>query len=306
MSGYLGPELFDPERTRPLWRRADGRLKALHSEARHWLLESASASRDQIPNRPPLPLAHIVVVALLLGFLLMTLLYKNADESEGTVEKAGEDATTERLADTRQPRSLDLKESFGRDEEGAEPAEEAEARQSSQSGPNQQVQEPAQEADRAAELDAGELDPPKAEPTPELDEGREEQVGDTEPPANETPDAPDDQPQGQDSPEPQVPEDEQILLSWESSDYTLQLLGASSRQAVLDYIERQPNSDKLLSFESRRQGKPWFVVVSGRYDSNEAARDAIEALPPKQREAGPWPRPLDDIQADIEAVRRLP
>src|SRR5690625_5921429 len=38
-----------------------------------------------------------------------------------------------------------------------------------------------------------------------------------------------------------LPEGEQILLSWRPGDYTLQLLGAGSEQAVRDFVASQPD-----------------------------------------------------------------
>lgn len=55
-------------------------------------------------------------------------------------------------------------------------------------------------------------------------------------------------------------------------------------------------------FKSKRAGKDWFVVVTGRFISSAQARQAIAKLPTAQRDAGPWPRDLKTIQAEIKAA----
>lgn len=94
---------------------------------------------------------------------------------------------------------------------------------------------------------------------------------------------------------------EQTILGWPASQYTIQLLGVSSEKAARDYIAAQTNRADLLLFKSRRQGKDWFVVITGRYPSSAQARQAIANLPAAQREAGPWPRELGAIQQEIRS-----
>ncbi len=94
---------------------------------------------------------------------------------------------------------------------------------------------------------------------------------------------------------------EQTLLGWPAGNYTIQLLGVSNEKAARDYMAAQPNKTDLLMFKSRRQGRDWFVVVTGRYASSALARQAIASLPVAQREAGPWPREVGAIQQEIRS-----
>jgi DamX protein len=55
-------------------------------------------------------------------------------------------------------------------------------------------------------------------------------------------------------------------------------------------------------FKSKRQGNDWFVVITGRFGSSAEARQAIGRLPAAQRDAGPWPRDVKTIQAEIKAA----
>ncbi len=230
-----------------------------------------------------MPLVHIVVIAVLLGVLLMVFLYQGSSE-----ESESEPAARSRIAEPRETQSLTLSPD-SRAQEVSAPQATASAREAPRVTPER------------AQPELSKPEPSSAQPAEPLPEENPEQAStQTEPPVEP---APTPEPAAPDLPD--IPEDEQILLSWRASEYTLQLLGASSRASVDRYIKEQSNREKLLSFETRRQGEPWFVVVTGRYSSAEVARDAIAGLPAGQREAGPWPRPLSEVQEEIETVRGL-
>jgi DamX protein len=95
---------------------------------------------------------------------------------------------------------------------------------------------------------------------------------------------------------------EHNILTWKPSEYTIQLLGVSTEKAARDFVAAQPNKKELLVFKSKRQGKDWFVVVTGRFASSAQARQAIAKLPPIQRDAGPWPRDVKTIQSEIKSA----
>lgn len=99
-----------------------------------------------------------------------------------------------------------------------------------------------------------------------------------------------------------IGQDRQIL-NWKPSEYTIQLLGVSNYKAALDYVAAQANKKELLIFKSKRQGKDWFVVITGRFATNAQARQAIAQLPSAQRDAGPWPRDIKMIQQEIRAAQ---
>ncbi len=282
MSDYMGPEVFTEERVEPWWRRSEGQLPQLHRQARQWLLESVTASRPGKSNgRPPLPVVHIVVVAVLLGVLLMVFVY-SGDSDE---KPAGETVSVPRDA---QPVTLP-----GRDNrpEAAKAGDNAvvigeegdKVPSTSPEMPSVSPGTPEVKPDSGGST-ASRTDPVENGSSTEETENevtRSQSGAAAKSPAAASSSAP--APKA--SALPEIPEDEQVLLSWRPSDYTLQLLGASSRESVQRYLSEQPNRSQLLSFESRRQGEPWFVVVTGRYSSTEAAREAIAQLPAAQRNA---------------------
>ena len=95
---------------------------------------------------------------------------------------------------------------------------------------------------------------------------------------------------------------ERNILSWKPSEYTIQLVGVSNQKAALDFIAAQPNKSELLMFKSKRAGKDWFVVITGRFANSAQARQAIKTLPAAQRDAGPWPRDAKTIQSEIKTA----
>lgn len=95
---------------------------------------------------------------------------------------------------------------------------------------------------------------------------------------------------------------ERNILGWKPTEYTIQLVGVSNQKAALDFVAAQPNKSELLVFKSKRAGKDWFVVITGRFANSAQARQAIKTLPAAQRDAGPWPRDVKTIQSEIRTA----
>lgn len=95
---------------------------------------------------------------------------------------------------------------------------------------------------------------------------------------------------------------ERNILAWKPSEYTIQLLGVSTEKAARDFVAAQTNKKELLVFRSKRQGRDWFVVITGRFANSAQARQAITNLPAAQRDAGPWPRDIKTIQSEIKSA----
>jgi DamX protein len=88
------------------------------------------------------------------------------------------------------------------------------------------------------------------------------------------------------------------ILALPASQFTLQVLGATSRTNVEQFVQRHGGSS-LLWYETRNNGRPWFVVIQGAYASRDAARSALAGLPAELRDQQPWVRSLEAVQADI-------
>ncbi|MGI9288048.1 MAG: AAA family ATPase [Pseudomonadales bacterium] len=100
-----------------------------------------------------------------------------------------------------------------------------------------------------------------------------------------------------------LPVDERYLLTLPKDSYTLQLLGSSSKKGIRDFV-KDNNVIEIQVFEHELEGRPWFVAVTGNYETVEQARDGLAELPPALRELKPWPRQFGSVHDDIIRYRR--
>lgn len=91
---------------------------------------------------------------------------------------------------------------------------------------------------------------------------------------------------------------EDWLASRSSGEWFLQVIVTShekSARRILDLINRNG-----AYYQAKRGGKPVFLVLAGPYPSRDAAVKAGEALPEDLRAAGPFPRAMPDIKAELQ------
>ena len=80
-------------------------------------------------------------------------------------------------------------------------------------------------------------------------------------------------------------------------EYTLQLSGAT-RQDALNNWARQQKLSSYHVYQTERNGKPWFVLVSGSYATSAEAKRAISTLPEAVRAQNPWVKPLSQVKKE--------
>ncbi len=88
------------------------------------------------------------------------------------------------------------------------------------------------------------------------------------------------------------------IMSFPASEFTVQLLGASSRSNVEAFVQRN-SASPLYWFESQNQGRPWYVVIHGNYSSRAAATSAASSLSGELGRLQPWVRSIGAVQNDI-------
>lgn len=93
---------------------------------------------------------------------------------------------------------------------------------------------------------------------------------------------------------------EEQLLSWPSSGYTLQVLGARSQSSVVQFMESLDSRDRLYYFTTVFKKAPWHVVVYGQYANRAAANRAVSSLPQELKKLKPWARSIKGVQQDIK------
>ena len=83
--------------------------------------------------------------------------------------------------------------------------------------------------------------------------------------------------------------------------YALQVVAVSSETAAREFVREQGSEYRY--YRKLHQGKPLFVVTTGSFATQAAAKAAIAGLPAKVREAKPWARPFAGIQQEITQNR---
>lgn len=89
------------------------------------------------------------------------------------------------------------------------------------------------------------------------------------------------------------------LMAWSDVGYALQIFGTHNAKRAKQLVDQYFGDADLLFYETRHNGKPWYVVVNGPYTGREAAKQSIDTLPESIQRLRPWPRNIASIQADI-------
>lgn len=89
------------------------------------------------------------------------------------------------------------------------------------------------------------------------------------------------------------------IKSAPGSHFTLQLSGASQSNSLNAFAKAQGLKNYLV-YQTARDGKPWFVLVSGNYASSADAKRAISSLPAEVQAKKPWVKPVHQVQQDLK------
>lgn len=305
MADYLGPEVFVDAKVEPWWRQSQGQVQQLHEHAQEKLVEAVSkpqSSRGYNSDRRGLPIPHIIAASGLVGALFLGSLYwgssseKPASNLIQSIPKPIQPPSTVAssqvvLAQTSSAAATGYK--------SAEPVQSVAsgsvALKSTSEKPavvKQSIVPLAQTNELQANAQQSQVIKiaSSVKATTKFEASSEQSKS-----ASKI--------KNEDVSEPKVSQgfsdQEKIILGWGASEYTLQLMGLSSEKAAREFLAAQPNKKDLLLFRSKRQGKDWFVVVTGHFPSSAKAREEIQKLPSIQNKASPWPRELKVIQAEI-------
>ncbi|WP_118987353.1 SPOR domain-containing protein [Photorhabdus sp. CRCIA-P01] len=87
-------------------------------------------------------------------------------------------------------------------------------------------------------------------------------------------------------------------LKTPANHYTLQLSSAS-RSDTLTAFAKKHNLTHYKVYETKRNGKVWFVLIHGDYRSISEAKGAISSLPVDIQAKKPWVRTMQQVQQDL-------
>lgn len=83
-------------------------------------------------------------------------------------------------------------------------------------------------------------------------------------------------------------------VSAPSAPFTLQLVGVRERSSLEDLVSDLENTEQYEIVSTTFEGRPWYILTHGRYETEEAARSAIERLPEELQRYSPWPKRVSD------------
>lgn len=95
---------------------------------------------------------------------------------------------------------------------------------------------------------------------------------------------------------------EERLLRAPPENFAVQLLASHSEENIKGFLTQFGSDQPAGYFETRHQGRPWFVAVLAEFDDRSQASQAISALPADLRSNQPWIRSVAGIQTDIREL----
>jgi DamX protein len=333
LSDYLGPEVFTEAKVDHWWHEAQGQLLVLHESAHQYLLASVIEPRKSSYTPKGLPIPHIVAASVLLSVLILGFFYFGGSKDKDSVQKVSLEvpaiqqtipasssnlsashisvSSFESAAQASAPSTAPMSDVQLKSQAQAQAQASVLASSSGASAPasmpsaTKQTLVPLAQAHSLVHSSAkntlqssslassteqkktAELDKP--EKTADIVKSEKNDV--KRKVENKSTVA---------THSLNYTDHEKALLGWAGSEYTLQLVGLSSEKSAQEFIAEQPNKKDLYLFKGVRQGKDWYVVVTGRFASSAKARQAVLMLPEAQKKASPWPREVKVIQQEIK------
>ena len=94
------------------------------------------------------------------------------------------------------------------------------------------------------------------------------------------------------------------ILDLPSEFFAAQLFAVSTRQQVEDFVQRE-NLYNMTAAQVEHQGKLYYVLLLGVYETVETAEQAISAMPATVKTLDPWVRPIAGLQAAMRRAEAL-
>jgi len=81
------------------------------------------------------------------------------------------------------------------------------------------------------------------------------------------------------------------------SNFTIQLMATGSESALKQFIQDNGLHNSAIYYKTQRDGKDWFTLIQGSFESHMQAHNAIKKLAPSLQAAKPWAKSIGDIKA---------
>jgi len=96
---------------------------------------------------------------------------------------------------------------------------------------------------------------------------------------------------------------EKNIMKIDSRYYTLQVLGVSTKLEMTRFVSEKHLQNDTFYFHTQLHGKPWYILIYGKYKTQQAALAAIKDLPKALQAYKPWPRSYSGIQQSLRSSR---
>jgi DamX protein len=294
-AGYRGENPLNDQLMAALYRESRGNIGAINALAPTLLLDALGVGRTEPRRRIRLPLPHVALVAGLLVFVALAVLFFGRGEDESPQSAVSQPLATG--SSDRQAIPLPLPPI----ERSEPPAPEA----ATAAVPQPPV--PSSPAPVASTAPAAPTAVPASTPATTATARPAPAAAITpEPAAARTPAAraepvakPASRQTSVAAAAPAASADARALLAMSSKHYVVQLIAAHAKPKFDAFLASSARGVKVYTYATRRDGKPWYVAVTGPYPDQAAARAAIERLPKSLRDQKPWLRSVASVQADI-------
>lgn len=95
---------------------------------------------------------------------------------------------------------------------------------------------------------------------------------------------------------------EKVLLKTADNLYTLQLLGVAHEENLKRFLAQHKLQSNTYTYRTILRGKPWYVLIYGKYKSKTDADKAKHQLPLAVQHMIPWSRSFASIKEDIRKL----
>ncbi len=96
------------------------------------------------------------------------------------------------------------------------------------------------------------------------------------------------------------------ILQHQGSQYTFQLMGSWDKQEVIEFINKYSLEGDVAMFDSMRNGRAWYAVIYGVFDSKQDALAASKDWPTPLNTLPSWLRRFDSVQKQIKSTVQAP
>lgn len=91
-----------------------------------------------------------------------------------------------------------------------------------------------------------------------------------------------------------------VVADASSEGYTLQLMGSADKDSLVSFIVDKKLQDKATYYKKKANGHDWYVLVAGRYNTQQEALAAIHGLPEDMKRLNPWVKPLAMVKKEMQ------